>query len=159
MSIRDQLQKIADTGSKRTEGIDYASIALLLVKPPSRVLSSHRIKNKAEHTKLLEIAFKKQCLIYFASVAHRDGKYYAAQPWILDLDSINALCEIDDTPKVEIKKEERGKKAEDIAPLTLYCPYCDHPINSTPGRTLHIKSRHPDKLEDYKKWLKSHGKK
>ena len=30
------------------------------------------------------------------------------------------------------------------------CPYCDTVTSSTPGRTLHVKSRHPDKLEEYK---------
>jgi hypothetical protein len=166
---------ITECGAKRTKGVDYSGIAFLIVKPPSRVVSTHRVRNKTEHKQLLEKAFKKQCFLYMASVEHRDGKYYAVQPWVIDWDSVNALYETDGTPKVEFKdkpkpvKKKLSKKERDAGVAAankpskpektgLYCPYCDHKINSTPGRTLHVKSKHPDKLEEYQKWLKSHGK-
>ena len=130
--------------------IDYSSTVLLVIKPPSRVVSSHRVKDKSEHQKILKLAFEKQHLVYSASVEHRDGKYYAIQPWVVDWDSVNALYETNGSSKVK----EDSKPAKNV----LFCPYCDHKINSKPGRTLHVKSKHQEKLEEYRTWLKSHGK-
>ena len=60
--------------------------------------------------------------------------------------------------KKKLTKKEREERVEEANKPALFCPYCDHPINSTPGRTLHVKSKHPDKLEEYQEWLKSLGK-
>jgi len=168
-SLDDAAQFISESGSKRTKGIDYSSIALLIVKPPSRVVSTHRVRNRKEHKEILDKAFEKQCFVYFATVEHRDGKYYAIQPWVIDWDSVDALYNEDGTPKVEftdkpepvkkkLTKADRDKKVTEANKPSLFCPYCDHSINSTPGRTLHVKSKHPEKLEEYQEWLKSLGK-
>lgn len=35
----------------------------------------------------------------------------------------------------------------------LSCPYCDKTVTSTPGRTLHVKNKHPDKFDEYRSSL------
>jgi len=126
--------------------MDYKKVAFVLVKPPSRVISSHLVKNKKEYDELLKKAKDKSYYLYYAEVMRKDGKYVAKQPWVLDPES---FCIIKPETKPEIKPETKSE---------LYCPYCDATINSTPGRTLHVKSKHPKKMEDYKQWVKSLGK-
>lgn len=36
-------------------------------------------------------------------------------------------------------------------PSSLKCPYCEKISTSAPGRTLHVKSKHPEKFADYSK--------
>ena len=52
-------------------------------------------------------------------------------------------------PKQNVLKQETNE---------LSCPFCGKKVSSTPGRTLHVKNAHPDKLEEYHLWLKQHGK-
>jgi hypothetical protein len=123
--------------------IVYKKTAFVLLKAPSRIISIHLPKNKREHAKLLERAKQSGYYLYYAPAEPRDGKYVAQQPWQLDWDSI---------PEEPEPEEEQEPIDE------LVCPFCGKKVNSTPGRTLHVKSRHPEKLEAYKKWLAELGK-
>jgi hypothetical protein len=130
--------------------IDYKNMAFVLIKPPARVISTHIIKNKKAHTELLDRAKEKGYCLYYAPVTRKDGRHVAKMPWILDRDSLNHQPKSEPEPKSEPVQDK---------PNALYCPYCDAEIKSTPGRTLHVKSKHPEKIEEYQKWLKSLGKK
>jgi hypothetical protein len=134
---------------------------------PSRgdVVSIHRAKDRAEHQQILNKAFRKRCVVYYARVEEVEGKHYAIHPWVADLESFDALYKPDGTPKVKMEKRKcvrkKINKTEVREPRQangLFCPFCSHRINSTPGRTLHVKSKHPEKLGEYQEWLGSLGK-
>lgn len=162
-SLEDAVAYIDELGSSKRKGIDYDTVVFAIMKPRSRVVSTHRARNKKDHRKILDLAFKKQCFVYTAGVKKRNGKYYASLPWLIDWDSVDALYdELTGKPKVEFKNDDiksvKKKKAKEREKPTIFCPFCDHKISSTPGRTLHVKSKHPKKLEEYQEWLKSLGK-
>jgi hypothetical protein len=125
--------------------IVYKKTAFVLLKPPSRIISIHIPKNKSEHTELLQKARDSGYCLYYAPAESRNGKYVVQQPWQLDWDSI---------PKEPELVEEPSEPVDE-----LKCPFCGKKVNSTPGRTLHVKSSHPDKMDEYKKWQNSLGKK
>lgn len=172
------LQDLRNDRKIRGQKLPYDQIAFLLVKPPSRVISSHQIKNRKEHSELLKKAKEKKYVVYYADVKQRDGKFFAVQPWIVDFESVDNLYgpveELDRPKKPESKpkkeklkpKKEKLKLKDDddedvITHLKktrevedtdeIRCPFCNKKMSSTPGRTLHVKSKHPDKLTEYKK--------
>lgn len=157
-SLDDAISHLESHGSKRSGGVDYDNVAFLMINPkaPSKVISTHQVRNRGDHQKLLQTAFKKRCVLYYASVEKKDGKHYAVEPWLVDFDSVDALY--DEKGKPKVKLGSKSSKPEKTGKGGLFCPYCDHTINSTPGRTLHVKSKHPDKIEEYQEWLKLHGK-
>ena len=126
--------------------INFNRTAFILVKPPSRIVSHHKIKTYAEHDDLIVKAVESGYCLYSAHMVKKNGKYIATQPWQLDLDTIPQ--NIKEEPVPEPPKSDQ-----------LCCPFCDKPMNSTSGRTLHVKSNHSERLEEYQKWLKSLGKK
>jgi hypothetical protein len=126
--------------------INFNRTAFILVKPPSRIISHHKIKTYAEYDALIAKATESGYCLYSATMVKKSGKYFAIQPWQLNTDTI---------PQ-NVKEEPEPEQPE---PNQMCCPFCDKPMNSTSGRTLHVKSNHGDRLEEYKKWLKSLGKK
>jgi hypothetical protein len=51
--------------------------------------------------------------------------------------------------------EIRADDEDDVVSRTqendqLRCPFCGQKSTSTPGRTLHVKAKHPERLEEYK---------
>lgn len=153
--------------------IDYRNMVLLILRhhpSPSRgsLVSMHRVRDRKGHQKILSKAFKKRCVVYYARVLEDEesGKQVVSYPWVADLESFDALFEMDGTPKVSMperrkvlkKKPITDKPSETIDKDGIYCPFCTHSVSSTPGRTLHVKSKHPERLEEYKKWLESLGK-
>lgn len=154
----------------KSKGFPYNSVAFLLVKPPSQILGHFNIKNKQEHKVLLEKAKQKKALVYYADVVVKDGRYTASQPWVVDFDSVKELYDPVEEykpdsgikagkpakydPSLQIENEEVDKEEEDEhIPVSdkLTCPYCGKEMNSTAGRTLHVKGKHPDMYEEYKK--------
>ncbi|MDB4490182.1 hypothetical protein N9045_01560 [bacterium] len=157
----------------KSKGFPYSSVAFLLVKPPSKILGHFNIKNKQEHKELLEKAKQKQALVYYADVVVKDGRYTASQPWVVDFDSVKELYDPVEEykpvsgikagkpakydPSLQIENEEaKVEEEEEDEPIVLVsdkltCPYCGKEMNSTAGRTLHVKGKHPDMYEEYKK--------
>lgn len=147
--INDELYSLEEAaerlkGNKRQK-FPYDQVAFLLVKPPSRVISSHQIKNRKEHVDLLEKAKQKKYVVYYADVKKRDGKYFAVQPWIVDFESVDNLY----GPVEDLGKPAPTEEVEDTNEIR--CPFCNKKMSSTPGRTLHVKSKHPDKYDEYLK--------
>jgi len=124
--------------------ITYKRTAFVLVKAPSKIISSHLPKSKKEHQSLLRKAKENGYYLYYAPAEARDGKYLIKEPWVLDWDSVPEIVE----------------KEPELEPINeLECPFCGKELRSTPGRTLHVKGHHPDRLEEYQAWLISLGKK
>jgi|CXWL01.1.fsa_nt_gi hypothetical protein len=118
------------------EFADYKSLVFALVKPPAKITQARRLKNKAEYAALLNEATTKNLLVYYAEALVKDGREYAKQPWRLDSDSM---------PNVNVVEQPQ----EQTEPVGLKCPFCGKKMSSTSGITLHVKSKHPDKLDEH----------
>lgn len=150
--LQDAIKQIEQKG--KTKGFPYELVAFILVRPPSKVISTHKIHNKTEHSKLIEDAVSRGLYVYYADVQKADGKYYAKHPWIVDWDSVPEEGGIPNRPSKKTKKKTKSeetepRKASPVSDDTLKCPFCGKIVSSTPGRTLHVKCKHPDRLEEY----------
>ena len=56
----------------------------------------------------------------------------------------------DDDDVVDIIKDDIINSS-----TSLFCPFCNKRLNSTPGRTNHVKSKHPEKLQEYMESLRA----
>lgn len=123
--------------------IQYNSMAFIIIKPPSRIISTHFIKNRDEHIDLLRKAKDKKCLVYYANI---DDSYNVIQPWLLDRESIDNFKIIHDhgfENQVEPESEsEPEPEPEPESKVDLRCHICGKLCHSTSGLTLHIKSKH-----------------
>lgn len=133
--------------------MNYQKSAFVLVRPPSKIVSTRKIKTQAQHGKLLAEAKDKGLLLYHATVVKREGREFAKQPWVLDHASVPAggpilpmRCKIDS----EVDEDAAQEQAEQPK-AGLFCPYCQESMKSGSGRTLHVKSKHPTKFAEYKK--------
>jgi Zn finger protein HypA/HybF involved in hydrogenase expression len=135
----------------------------VLIKPPSKIISTHILETKREYLDLLKEAKSKKYLIYYAKYTVHDGEYTTEQPLLLDWESFkninpNTKLQSHDKPQDTPQdnqgsedpepKEIKGKPKEktgDISEKEMRCPHCDQKFSSTSGRTLHIKSKHPEK--------------
>ena len=90
--------------------------AAIIVKPPAKIISKHKVKSKKQYAELLNEAIDAQCLLYYTNVTIIDGKPVPKLPWILDEKSI----------------KDNG----------IVCEICGKRFSSKSGKTLHIKSRH-----------------
>jgi hypothetical protein len=136
--------------------IDYNNTAFVLIKPPTRIISTHKIKNKQQHIELIETARSKSCLLYYSGIVNRDGKNYATDPLILDENTIITMVDQQLEPVIITVEDKPGdfKAPKAISPAVetddLRCPFCNKKMSSTPGRTLHVKHKHPELFDQYK---------
>lgn len=131
--------------------IDYKKSAFILVRAPSRVTSTRKISSQAQHKQLLKEALEKGLLLYHAPIVKQGGKELAKQPWILDKNSVPKAGPVLPT-RHKVDMSEDDEPEADDKPKTMagiFCPYCEKPMKSTSGRTLHVKNQHPDKFEEY----------
>lgn len=156
----------------------YNSVMFILAKQNRIIISTHRIKGRKEHLELIDKAKKKGCFLYYADVIQIDGKWYTCLQWIVDWESVGEPEQIEITAKPRvIKSSKRNQDDEDDQddvdeyykdeseqepePVSdepeqepkrkseISCPFCGKKVTSTPGRTLHVKSAHPDKYQEY----------
>jgi hypothetical protein len=131
---------------EKKQKFPYHSVIFILAEKNRRVISKHNIKNRKEHLELLKKARDKGYILYHADVQNIDGKWYTCPQWIVDWESIADVTheeqELDHTPEQEAKNEAK-------LPTEISCPFCDKKMTSTPGRTLHVKSAHPEKYQEY----------
>lgn len=102
--------------------LDYKTTALALVRPPSKFVSTHRVRTDAEYAALLEQAQSAGLLLYSAVLQQQADGWYALPPWRLDERSL--------------AHEPAPAQAADH----LICPECGKICYSTSGLTLHRKS-------------------
>jgi len=134
------------------KNINYDKVAFVLIKPPSTVISTHRIDNRDKHDKLIRAARDQGLILYYAKVSKRGQTYCTEGPLIADEDSVNmyeaGLTPTDKVESVEIPKTVAGTPLDSNG--DLHCPYCKSEMSSTSGLTLHIKSKHPEHFSEYK---------
>lgn len=136
--------------------INYDKSAFILICPPSKVVSTHRIKNRQEHAKLVEAAKNQHLLLYYSHVIKKGNKFYTDEPLIVDEETaesyLSNLSMEHISTAVEIQQSTPSTNYSDPDDQ-LTCPFCHKKMTSTPGRTLHIKHKHPDRLKEYKDML------
>lgn len=147
--------KLLGEKPKLSEESKYVGKIFILVEPPARIISAHNIATQDEYDKLLQLAKKKKVFIYFADVISKSGKNIAEQPWLIDWRSVSkesmtsvlkASPEDDNITSNSDVVESSSVSNDDF----IVCPYCSKKMNSLFGRTNHVKSKHPEMLEEYK---------
>ncbi len=118
--------------------MDFVELVFAFVKPPSRIISYHRPTNCREHQELIQQAREKGVLLYYAKAKKQGIKYVTSEPWKLEYETLEAS---------KPKPKPKSKSKPESRPDDLSCPYCDKIFRSKPGRTLHIKSKHADKID------------
>lgn len=112
------------------------------------------IKNKDQYAQLISEAKSKKLYLASTEFVKRDNKFYQST-LIIDWNSIpdkDNMKEYKPTKiqssydRSHIENSKLAKKPESTSEKLL-CPYCNKTMTSTSGRTLHIKSKHPEKLE------------
>jgi len=123
-------------------GIDYNRTAFVLIDTDGKQYGPYRIRNKKEHDDLVIKARSKRQHVYYGTVTFNEvtRQHQLNTPLIVDFDSVH------DKAGGSWGAQDKVNKAE-----YLTCPYCDgKEFTSKPGQTLHIKSAHPDKFEEFK---------
>lgn len=144
--IAEAASKLDQAAAPRA-GFDYDWTVFLETPPgsPPNPLRHHRCRSKADHLALLEAVKKRKNYLYHGTVIKDGNRYFTRPPYVIDWDSVPEHPE--ETKKAEAKKVPKKWDGG------LSCPFCGVAVNSTPGRTLHVKSQHPDKLDEYKRLL------
>lgn len=135
-SLEDAAELLVGFGSA-SSGIDYKRTGfVLMTRPddgrPSKVVSHKVVSDRSAHVDLLRDARRKKLHVYYGSIVQREGRRFLTYPLTIDWDSVD--------------------EAQDDRPTetnNLNCPYCNKQLHSTPGRTLHVKNKHPDQYEQY----------
>ncbi len=150
LSLDDAVRKLDQIAPKTT--FDYAWTAFLEFPPHSQsLIRYHRCHNKSDHTTLIGVVKKRGNVLYYGSVKKDGNRFYVAQPYVVDWDSMPEHPE-------EIKKAQEAKdKPKDPNKWDggLSCPFCAVKITSTAGRTLHVKSQHAEQTTQYFELLTS----
>lgn len=154
LSNNTEVNEEVSSDSSISKTVNYDKLIFILVEPPFRVISVHKINNEEDKQKLVNDAVKKGLLLYYSDVRQRDGKYYAAQPWLIDWASVpndmgqrHKIAKKNSPPKEQYQTPTKTAESSD----TIKCPYCNKKLNSIFGRTNHVKGKHPEKIEEYTK--------
>jgi len=126
--------------------MDYKTTVFIIVKPPSKIVSAHRVSNRSEHDDLLTKARQNSNCLYYASAVTKNGRQYAKQPWVLDLDSV---VNPPDVQKKEPVASSEPKTTESVVHVSeqlkqaqgeFFCKTCGKKCSSKSGLTLHYKA-------------------
>lgn len=135
------LEEAVETLENKSEssGFNYKRTGFVFMTPAigeklPRVVSACMVKDRAAHLKLLAKARSKNLHLFFGNAIECEGKMIQRGPLALDWDCLGV-------------EEELPNKSS--TPTGLHCPYCGKQVSSTPGRTLHVKNKHPEKLDVY----------
>ena len=125
--------------------LDYS--AFILVRPggdPNNAHRAFRVSSKVERAELLKYAKSKNLYVYTGSVKLIDGKPHTEGPFAFVWDSMPSDAESKPNrwPSGGLRAKEKKKNL-----IELNCPYCSVMFSSTSGRTLHIKSKHPEEIK------------
>lgn len=137
--LEEAANYISEKGSSG-RGIDYNKTIFMLARPHGSIVTTRKVNDRSEHQKLITEAKRKGLYVYYSSVVQFGDRYLAGYPKIVDWESVP-----DSAPP---PKSKRSKTQIDIK-HELNCPYCSKRLSSTPGRTNHVKAKHPEKLEEY----------
>ena len=122
--------------------------AFVLVRPgcdPNGTHRAFRVGSKVERTALLKYAKSKNFYVYTGNIKLVNGKPHVEGPFAFIWDSMPSDAEKKPNrwPSGGLRTTEKKKNS----PIELNCPYCSSIFSSTSGRTLHIKSKHPEEIK------------
>jgi len=130
----------------------FDSLSFVLVRPgcdpnydPNGARRAFRVGSKAERDALLKHAKSKNFYVYVGSIKLVDGKPQTHGPFAFAWDSMPSDTEKKPSkwPSGDLRTMEKKKNSL----IELDCPYCSSIFSSTSGRTLHIKSKHPEEIK------------
>lgn len=143
--------------------VDYDNTAFFLGTPSIGTL--RRLHNRAEHQMLLATARRTGVYVWYADVRRDDGRCYVQPPYLVDWDSVPDKTTPPQRTSVPLSGQTddddvvvqasidtvaaRAVAARRVVLLDLNCPYCGKQVHSAPGRTNHVKAKHPEKYDDY----------
>lgn len=131
LTLEEATKRLSEVTSRNT--IDYNATAFVEKTPHSdQIVKIHRLSDKSAHTMLISAVKSRHNYLWYGAVTKVDGRYFVNSVLLLDFDSVP-------DPGEEEHEWDGG----------LSCPFCSVGISSASGRTLHIKSGHPDRLDDY----------
>ena len=143
--------------SKKT--LPFKKMAFCLVRPPSYIISIFKVEDKEEYDGIVRKAKNDNLLLYYTFT----DAFNKISTWLLSDEStlnINkntfTLTQAPDKEKIDTTIDNTLDDNKEIPQkLTgdLKCPFCGKNASSTPGRTLHVKTKHPDKYEEYRRML------
>lgn len=139
----------------KADSSQYDGFVFGTVRPPAEVRSTHVIKSIEQYNKLLKYAKDNKLYVYYAKVGDGDN---IIMPWFIDWNShenthhfkpfeLNEFKQVIKEEPIRVPEVEEIEEPEE--PDGIFCPYCDKKLNSTSGRTLHVKNKHPDKFAEY----------
>lgn len=123
-------------------GEKVAERKVYFMKKPyaTHMATSYIAHTKADRAMLIEQAKNSGMHLYYGTVGPNRTLIY---PLILEWDSVKDVAPLpekkSDKPTIPVKPALNGND----------CPFCGKSISSTPGRTLHVKHAHADRLEEY----------
>jgi hypothetical protein len=148
---KSEVLMILGENTAKSGGLDYERTAFI-EKPQhsSNIIKIHKVGDKANHAALVEFVKERGNHLWYGTVVKIGYQYKVRHPLILDFDSVTQEPGVKPTKK-EQKPVAVVAKPWDVADWDggLSCPFCGQPVNSTPGRTLHVKHAHADKLQEY----------
>lgn len=152
LSLEEAVSHLNEIAAPKS-GIDYDWTAFIEKYPgynnhTSGIVKTHRVRDKAQHAELVEAVKARRNYLWYGKVIKNGVRYQVIAPLLIDFDTVP------DQPYVE----GANGKLEPAPPPPpnpklwdggLSCPFCNHAINSTSGRSLHVKSQHPEQLAEY----------
>lgn len=127
----------------------------VLTKPYSRIpLYGYAYTNQSEYLQIVKEARAKSLYLYKCGgrTSSYNGNIYSQLPWIIEWDTVP---EPGQAPKIPDQQIECNTNIDQPIELGMFCPFCRIPVSSKPGRTLHVKSKHPDRMNEYEQLLES----
>jgi hypothetical protein len=143
-TLQDAVSRLASAENKLSHNIDYNWTAFLEKTPSGVLVRWFRCRDRAEHAALVDEVKNRGRYLWYAQVRRVDDRYQAVHPHLIDWDSVP------DHPQDNKTRQEKAQ-APDPSKWDggLSCPFCRRQVSSTPGRTLHVKHDHPERLEEY----------
>jgi len=141
------------------DNLPYDRLIFCLVKPPSYIISKHTIDNLNEYKSLVNKAKNDNLLLYYAIIDKANKQPHVISTWLIVDDTVNTIqvkpehINNEDSEDVNFNEVPNKSQVQKTKQLGMHCPFCNKKMNSTPGRTLHVKNKHPDKLDEYRSML------
>jgi hypothetical protein len=146
VSIEIALELLNESNTP-TSGINFSTTVFIERLPHSPhsvagIVHVHRVASKAEYTKLIAAVVSRRHYLWYGTITtDEQGQEVARPPFLLEFDTV---------PDVPYGKESTAQLAKQWKG-GLSCPFCGQSVSSTPGRTLHVKGKHPERFEEYVK--------
>lgn len=148
LTLDEAVQRLGEVAPAKS-GFDYESVAFFEMEPySSHVIKTYRVSNKSEHSNLIELMRRKKHYLWYGQVSKKGDKLVVQPPLVIDFDSVPDVAY-----SVQCKAPVEPEKPKVIDPQKwdrgLSCPFCGVTVSSTPGRTLHVKYHHAERLDEY----------